>query len=108
MLKLKGINLASFSLAGVHIKELKNPSAVGLPFHRTCPSSVPDPYTSDLCFQPLTTSLHIFCQCLCVCILIVIERTMNSKIKIKIDITRYIPKHTLNSEYHLKRTAKPH
>lgn len=112
MLKLKGNKPGHILSSRSSHKGAQNPSAVGLPFHCTCPfflSSVQDPYRSDLCFQSLTT-WHLYCQCLCVHILILTERTMNSKIKIKIktDITTHTPKCKPNSEYHLKCAAKPH
>lgn len=85
--KLQAVSLARFSLVGVHIKELK------ILWQQDCPSaaralpSLPLCNTPALCFQSLTTSLHLYRQCLYVHILIRIERTVNSKIKIKSDIT---------------------
>lgn len=87
MLKLKGNKPGPILSGRSSHNRAQNPSAVGLPFHRTCLfllSSVQGPHTSDLCFQSLTTSLRPSCQCLCVHVLILIERTTNSKIKIKI------------------------
>lgn len=100
MLKLKGNKPGQIVSGRNSHKGAQNPSAAGLPPRCMCPfliSSVQDPYTSDLCFQSLTTSLPLYWQCFCVRFLILIERTMNSKIKIKIDITTCSPKCKLNS-----------